>query len=134
VGEALVRPLPGPPAVPALVVPPPGVPNPSPAAAYNRPGIRGCIIRVWVSTGPSGTRSIQVSPPSRLRTSAPASMQTYSVPAFATSGVIQRTWLVWGRGGKLQVGAEGRARIARSSRQVPPPSSERKSALGSVPA
>src|SRR5437899_12897976 len=48
--------------------------------------------------------------------------------------VIQRTWLVSGRGGKLQVGAEGRAVSVVSSSQVWPASSERHIALGSIPA
>src|SRR6266700_6991351 len=54
--------------------------------------------------------------------------------ATSGSGVIQRTWLVYGRGGKLHVGAEGNWRSALSSRHVLPPSSERESVLGSVPA
>src|SRR5438132_13274942 len=55
-------------------------------------------------------------------------------PATSGSGVIQRTWLVYGRRAKLHVGAEGNWRSALSSRHVLPPSSERERVLGSVPA
>ena len=43
-------------------------------------------------------------------------------------------WCVSGLGGKLHSGAEGNSRIPPSSRQVSPPSSDRYTALGLVPA
>jgi hypothetical protein len=52
----------------------------------------------------------------------------------ACEGAMARTWEVQGRGGKLQVGAEGRFLMPSSSRQEAPPSRLTNSAEGSVPA
>ena len=47
---------------------------------------------------------------------------------------MARTWEVQGRGGKLQVGAEGSLLMASSSRHEAPPSRLTNRAEGSVPA
>src|SRR3954454_6482937 len=47
---------------------------------------------------------------------------------------IERTWEVQGRGGKLQVGDEGRFFNPSNSHHEPPPSRLRNRLLGSVPA
>src|SRR5260370_1251610 len=54
------------------------------------------MTRVWVSNGPLGLRSSHVCPPSRLRTSAPASAAAKTRPAISGSGVIQRICEVHG--------------------------------------
>src|SRR5215467_2769727 len=61
-------------------------------------------------------------------------MHTHRRSAAAGSRVIQRTWLVSGRGGKHHVGAEGRAFSAVRASQRPPAPEDRHSALGSIPA
>src|SRR3984893_7818769 len=50
------------------------------------------------------------------------------------SGNIERTWWVSGRGGKLHSFDEGSVNRLCNSRQVSPASSDRKIALGSLPA
>src|SRR3989454_3173765 len=84
--------------------------------------------------GPPRTRSSHELPPSSVRTSAPASIATNTLPATAGSVSIHRTWWVSGRGGKLHDREDGSARSPDSSPHVSPPLSERKTALGSVPA
>src|SRR5260221_13780456 len=66
--------------------------------------------------------------------SAPASTATNSRPWTCGSASLHRTWCVSGRGGKLHSLAEGSEAKSLHSIQVSPPSSERKIALGSVPA
>src|SRR5437588_1451887 len=99
-----------------------------------RPGASGCVSAVCVSYGPPRTRPRHVRPPSNVRTSAPAPIATNTRSATLTSASIHRTWCVCGRGGKLQVSAEGSARNPARSTQLSPPLSERNTALGSVPA
>src|SRR2546428_13997907 len=84
--------------------------------------------------GPPRTGSSHELPPSSVRTGAPASIATNTLPATAGSVSIHRTWWVSGRGGKLHDREDGSARSPDSSPHVSPPLSERKTALGSVPA
>src|SRR5439155_3799798 len=107
---------------------------PPPPASYARPAVRGCQASAWTSRWAPGRWSSHVSPPSALRISPPSSIPTSSSPASCGLGAIQRTCEVHGRGGKLQVGAEGISRSAANSTQLCPPSALRNSMLGSQPA
>src|SRR5215210_4242709 len=108
--------------------------NPPPPASYRRSGASEWANREWQSGWAPGLWSCQVSPPSVLLSTPPSSIPTTTRSESVYDSTIARTWEVQGRGGKLQVGAEGRFLIPSSSRQDAPPSRLTNRAEGSVPA
>src|SRR5262249_33125343 len=82
---------------------------------------------------PPGTRSRQVRPPSRVDTSAPASIATQSRSGSSGWHAIHRTWCVSGLGGKDHADDEDSVSNLLVGSHVVPASPERQTSLGSVP-
>ena len=87
-----------------------------------------------MSHGPLETRSRQVWPPSIVDTRAPASIETHSRSGSSGWHAIQRTWCVSGLGGKDHSDEDGSVSKPLVCSQEFPPSRDRHTSLGSVPA
>src|SRR4029079_552711 len=96
-------------------------------------GAFGWIANSCVSHGPPFTRSCHERPPSRVETSAPASMATQSCCASLGWQAIQRTWCVSGLGGNDHSGEDGSVYSREVCCHAPPPFSDFHTSLGSVP-